>query len=159
MFKLKFYKTRDVKSPTRGTPQSAGLDFYIPNDAFNNGGYKLYPGDRVNIPSGIHVNFTDQSIGDGIGMASIFFNKSGVALRKGLLVGAEVIDEDYQGEIHINLFNASTEPVVLGPGDKIIQLLLMPVMYAEPVEVMSAKELYPEKTIRGTGGFGSTGNK
>jgi dUTP pyrophosphatase len=90
----------------------------------------------------------------------VAFNKSGVATKKNLQVGACVIDEDYQGEIHIHLINVGCDPTSIDPGDKIIQLVLLPTVY-ESVEITETEEsLWKGKlTERGGGGFGSTGNK
>lgn len=148
---MKIAKTRDVKTPTRGTNQSAGLDFYIPNDFEE---IVLAPGERALIPSGIKANVPED-------MALIAFNKSGVASKLGLCKLAEVVDEDYQGEIHISVVNTNTAPfgnVTLSPGQKIIQFVLIPVDYRIPIEV-EENELFSETTVRGTGGFGSTGDK
>ena len=145
---MKFLKTRPVKSPNRGTEKSAGIDFFIPEDY---PATEILPGKSVLIPSGIKANVPE-------GYSFIAFNKSGVATKKNLIIGASVVDEDYQGEIHIHLTNVGTESTTIHPGDKIIQLLLVPVLY-EPVEIVgSVEELYGGKvTDRGEGGFGSTG--
>ena len=79
---MKISKVREVKTPTRGTPQSAGIDFYVPNDYT---GHTLVPGSKAFIPSGIKANVPD-------GHALIAFNKSGVALKKSLFIGACVVD-------------------------------------------------------------------
>lgn len=144
---MKISKIRDVKTPVRGTPLSAGLDFFVPNDF--PGIHYLLPGDSVNIPSGIKVKVPH-------GFALIFKNKSGVALKKGLQVGACVVDEDYQGEVHLHVRNISSDVQSISPGEKLIQALLVPVEYCE-VEVVDEEKLYEEKTERGEGGFGSTG--
>ena len=148
---MKFSKFRNVKTPTRGTKLSAGLDFYIPEDAFRwaNGQIILRPGEDINIPSGIKVKVPS-------GYALIAFNKSGQALKKNLQVGAQVVDEDYQGEIHLHVRNTGTGSVELKAGEKLVQFLLIPVMYAELEEVPQT-ELFREITDRGSGGFGSTG--
>jgi dUTP pyrophosphatase len=147
---MKILKVRDVKTPNRGTPQSAGLDFYIPNDYPKT---VLLPNQSVLIPSGIKANVP-------AGFALIAFNKSGIAVKKQLLVGACVIDEDYMGEIHIDLKNVGTDTVELNPGDKVIQILCVPIEYVEVEEVSNILELFNgEVTERGTGGFGSTGTK
>jgi dUTP pyrophosphatase len=148
---MKFYKLRDVKSPSRGTPQSAGIDLYIPNDF----GYRtLAPGESVLIPAGIKANVPE-------GYAFISFNKSGIATKKHLAVGACVIDEDYQGEIHIHVYNYSNnDSITINPGEKIIQCVLLPVNYADVEIVESEEDLWDGKeTERGQGGFGSTGIK
>lgn len=148
---LRYKLTKDVKQPVRGTDKSAGIDFFVPND-FNGGKPKVVsPGKAINIASGVRVDIPK-------GYALIAFNKSGVALKRGLTVGACVIDEDYQGEVHLHLINTSNYDVSITPGYKLVQFLLMPVSYAEPVEVPQDERLFESETERGGGGFGSTGN-
>lgn len=146
---MKISKIRNVKTPVRGTPLSAGIDFFVPDDF--PGIHYLIPGDAVNIPSGIKVKVPH-------GYALIFMNKSGVAVKKGLQVGACVVDEDYQGEVHLHVRNTSTEVQSIKPGEKLVQALLIPIEYAD-IEVVDVDELYEEKTQRGEGGFGSTGTE
>lgn len=146
---MKISKIRNVKTPERGTPLSAGLDFFVPNDF--PGEHFLPPGDAVNIPSGIKVKVPH-------GFALVFMNKSGVAVKKGLQVGACVVDEDYQGEVHLHVRNTSTDVQSIKPGEKLVQALLIPVDYCD-VEVVNADELYEGGTQRGEGGFGSTGTE
>ena len=142
---MKIAKIKEVKTPTRGTPESAGIDFFVPEGIVA----KLYPGASCVIPSGIKANVPE-------GYALIAFNKSGVAVKKNLYVGACVVDEDYQGEIHINLTNVGTESVEISGGEKIIQFILLPVFY-DIIEEVELENLYEETTVRGEGGFGSTG--
>lgn len=146
---MKISKIRDVKTPVRGTPLSAGLDFFVPNDF--PGEHFLLPGDSVNIPSGIKVKVPH-------GYALIFKNKSGVATKRGLQVGACVVDEDYQGEVHLHVRNICLDVQSVKPGEKLVQALLVPVSY-EDVEEVPEDELYEDKTERGEGGFGSTGTE
>lgn len=160
---MKFLKTRNVKSPVRGTDKSAGIDFFIPEDFEI---LRLFPGDDVLIPSGIKVNLPK-------GYMLMAANKSGVVtsknavLRSGrtpkkeafnsnLIVGAEIVDEDYQGEIHIHLINVGNHKVILEPSMKIAQFILVPVAYAALEEVSDESELFDAKTMRADGGFGST---
>lgn len=147
---LRFSKVRDVKDPNRGSELSAGIDFFIPND-FE--AMTLRPNERILIMSGIHVDL----IGSGYeGYALIFQNKSGVSVKRGLVVGACVVDADYQGELGINLINTGLEGILISPGEKIVQAILTPVVYATPNSV-DFVTLYTTKTERGSGGFGSTG--
>jgi dUTP pyrophosphatase len=145
---MKISKIRDVKTPTRGTEGSAGIDFFVPNNYPTNL-CQIDPGERFFIPSGIKVDVPE-------GYALIAMNKSGVSMKKGLMVGACVVDSDYQGEIHLHLINASNKTVTIEPGDKLTQFLLVPVNYCE-IEVVDEKSLFEEETTRGSGGFGSTG--
>ena len=82
----------------------------------------------------------------------ICFNKSGVAL-KGLQVGACVVDEDYTGEVHLHIINTTENNINIQPGQKLVQFLLIPVLY-DTIEVVDELE---RETERGSGGFGSTG--
>ena len=147
---VKIFKTRSVKTPTRGTPTSAGIDFYIPEDFPKT---IVEPHSDVLIPAGIKVRIPS-------GYALVANNKSGVATKKKLVFGASVIDEDYQGEVHLHLINSGVDPVEINPGDKIIQFLLEKQEYANIEEVATEDSLYKDlESIRGTGGFGSTGDK
>lgn len=83
----------------------------------------LQPGERVAIPSGIKARFNSKDI------ALVAFNKSGVATKKGLVVGACVVDEDYLGEIHISLINTSnTDQIRLYENEKLAQFLVIPLV-------------------------------
>ena len=85
---MKVQKVRNVKTPNRGTSVSAGIDFYVPEDFET---VTLNPGQSVLIPSGIKAQVPR-------GYALIAFNKSGVAVKQGLSVGACCVDEDYTGD-------------------------------------------------------------
>jgi dUTP pyrophosphatase len=173
---MEYSRTRDVLQPTRGTAKSAGIDFYVPafTETFKNDLFKkndhlhrlymnsanirelidekniipLYPKDRILIPSGIKVKIPKDHV-------LIGFNKSGVSSKKGLDILACVVDEDYQGEIHISIVNTGNDTITIEPQEKIIQWILLPVNYSKPEEV-KLEELYSEETERGAGGFGST---
>jgi dUTP pyrophosphatase len=141
---MKITKIRNVKTPARGTGKSAGIDFFIPED------FKytiLSPGEDVLIPSGIKANVP-------AGYMLMAGNKSGVATKNKLIKGAEIVDEDYTGEIHIHVINVGKINTILEPGKKLIQFILVPVSY-EDVEVVD--QLDEKETERGAGGFGSTG--
>lgn len=141
-----FTKVRDVKTPSRGTDEAAGLDLYIPNDVKP---FMLGPNESINIPSGIKVRLPPNMVG-------IILNKSGIGI-KGVLVGAQVIDSDYRGEIHINIHNVSKLDVSFQGGQKAVQMLLMPVALDIPVEETQDSYNQHSETKRGEGGFGSTG--
>jgi dUTP pyrophosphatase len=173
---IKFYKSRNVKTPSRGTGEAAGIDFYIPfaDEQFvkdivtkNNTSSlpvlvqvidnELYitimPNGRVLIPSGIHSWMSPNS-------ALIAANKSGVATKTGLVFGAQVVDSDYSGEIHISVINTSNVPVTVKGGEKLIQFIHTPVLLTplEEVDNETFEKLHYQSE-RGTGGFGSTGTK
>ena len=158
---LRFAKVRNVRSPERGTPGSAGIDFFIPEDFPNTA---LYPNRDVLIPSGIKAQIPEGYMlmgADKSGIASSreAKNRAGMDHSKGtptsLIIGAKIVDEDYQGEIHIHIINVGQHPVILKPGMKIAQFILIPVLYAELTEVFECS-LFDKDTERGSGGFGST---
>ena len=144
MYKMNIQKTRNVKTPSRGTNLSAGLDFFVPEDY---PGVVLKPNESVLIASGIRAHVPS-------GYALIAFNKSGVAVKQGLSVGACVVDEDYEGEIHLHLINTSNSVTEIKAGQKLTQFVLVPVSY---MDVHVLEELPERNTERGAGGFGSTG--
>lgn len=171
---MKYCKVRDVKSPVRAHADDAGIDFFVPrgipekeflekcaithcrpeyrvNDDNCITQIFLFPGQSVLIPSGIHVKIPT-------GYALIFMNKSGVASKSHLQVGACVVDENYEGECHINLTNIGDTNIGINPGDKIVQGVIVPINYSAPEEVSSLDELYAGSTsTRGAGALGSTG--
>lgn len=129
----------NAKLPTRATQGDAGLDVYTPTDFTipARGHSKVGLGWKCKVPTG---------------WVLLVFNKSGHAVRFGLDKGAEVIDSGYRGEVHIHLFNHTDTDVSFVAGDKIAQLLCMPVWIGEPTEGSVIDD-----TERGAGGFGSTG--
>jgi dUTP pyrophosphatase len=137
-------KVKDVKTPARGTSKSAGLDFFVPNDFEKS---KVWPGKSILIPSGIKAQVPE-------GYALIAFNKSGVATKEGLVVGACVVDEDYEGEIHLHMINVGDKVVDIDPGQKLTQFILIQVNYSD---VQAVQEFPDRQSERGSGGFGSTG--
>lgn len=173
---LKYCKVRKVKSPARAHMTDAGIDFFVPEDLtlevmsekFKITGcelktevdelgkiksFKLKPNESVLIPSGIKVKVP-------AGYMLQYNNKSGVASKRGLLVGASVVDIGYMGECHINLHNVSKYNQYILAGDKIVQGILVPIGFLMPEEVEDEHALYGEETsARGTGGFGSSGVK
>jgi len=130
----------EIKPPTRGTRESAGLDFYSPERVI------IEAGKDILIPLGIKVRFPQ-------GYALIFKEKSGIATKKKLDVGAAVVDSDYRGIVHAHLINNSDIDVVFEKNDKLIQAVIVPVWLGSPTIVSTIDE----KTERGAGGFGSTG--
>lgn len=145
---LKYAKVRDVKSPQRGTPGSAGIDFFVPNDIDR---IVIEHGKNYLVPSGIKVDIPK-------GFALFVCNKGGVASKKSLVYGAHVVDEDFQGEIFFDIHNIGTYYQIIEPGDKLIQCVLIPIEYCPLVECTSVEELYKYKNSdRGEGMLGSTG--
>lgn len=144
---LNFTKTKDVKSPVRAHPTDAGIDFFVPND-FDK--VVLKPGEDVLINSGIKVIVPE-------GYALIFKEKSGIATKRKLTIGAAVVDSNYRGEVHFHFFNNGIVDQEISAGDKIIQGLLIPVLLCDTCEI-DDYDYSTYETDRGDGGFGSTGN-
>ena len=159
---MRISKVRDVKTPERGTGRSAGIDFFVPN--FENN-LILRPHSDLLIPSGIKAELPK-------GYMLMAADKSGIVTSKGaclkagrkpkddsfldaVIIGAKIVDEDYQGEIYIHLINTGRGLIRITPGMKIAQFILVPVLY-EGIEVVPEEELFKECSERGTGGFGST---
>jgi dUTP pyrophosphatase len=140
----------NVTHPQRSNPSDAGLDiFFSPAN-----GEKLYvsPGQSVVLETGL-------KFGVPHGYMLEVKNRSSVASKRSLLVGACVIDSGYAGEVKINLHNVGNEPQLLQPGDKIAQVVMVPVIHFRPC-LTDEEQLYSSPiTIsdRGDGGFGSTG--
>ncbi|HIW15187.1 MAG: dUTP diphosphatase [Acutalibacteraceae bacterium] len=129
--------------PRRATPGSAGMDVC----ACITEPYTLQPGERGMIPAGFALAVPE-------GWAGFLFARSGLGTRKGIALsnGVGVIDSDYRGEVCVGLCNFSGESYTISPGDRIAQLVVMPVWMGSFREVDSLEE-----TVRGENGFGSTG--
>lgn len=159
---MKFSKTRDVKSPERGTPGSAGLDFFVPYDFKR---HCLLPRTDLLIPSGIKMKIPENFMLMAADKSGVVTSKSAckragrtpkpTAFDSVVVVGAKIVDEDYQGEIHIHLVNLGSHTVNIEPGMKITQFILVPIAY-ESLEEVPESELFNEITERGSGALGST---
>lgn len=131
-----------AKKPVRGTPGSSGLDVFTPIDV------TIEPNCDVLIPLDISFDIP-------FGWDLSVYNKSGVSTKNKLDKGAELIDSDYTGNCHVHLFNHGSTPVHFNAGDKVAQLVMREVWMGEIEEVFKIEK----ETIRGAGGFGSTGNR
>lgn len=161
---MKFCKVRDVKSPERGTGKAAGIDFFVPNN-FNamissHDDLLIPSGIKAEIPEGYMLMAADKS---GVVTTCIACYKAGRtpkedAFESPVIIGAKIVDEDYQGEIHIHLINLGDEAVYIEPGMKIAQFILVPVSY-EGLEEVSEAELFSRSSERGDGALGSTGSR
>lgn len=130
--------------PHRATEGAAGFDLF----AALRGPVKIAPHGLVSIPTGIAVQLPDD------GYAAFIYARSGLAVRHGIALsnGVGVIDSDYTGEVIVGLCNLSDRAYVIMPGERIAQLVMMPVCTPEVVEVEELVE-----SARGASGFGSTG--
>ncbi|GBD85132.1 deoxyuridine 5'-triphosphate nucleotidohydrolase [bacterium BMS3Abin02] len=132
---------RELPAPRRAHPGDAGADLHARESLV------LAPGERAVVPTGIAVAVPD-------GYAGLVVPRSGLAARHGIGVvnGPGLIDAGYRGEVKIIVINHGSEPLEIERGERIAQLVIVPVYIGEFVEV---DEL--PGTKRGDGGFGSTG--
>jgi dUTP pyrophosphatase len=134
----------DAQAPSRAHPGDAGFDLRAVETA------RLEPGERASVGTGIAVEIPE-------GSAGLVLPRSGLAARHGISVvnAPGLIDAGYRGEIRVLLLNTDrTEPFDIAPGDRIAQLVIVEVGDDEPVEAESLEE-----SVRGDGGFGSTGRR
>ena len=132
---------KDAVIPQRAHLGDAGMDVYSVENV------KIAP--RLDTVTGLGL-----ACGFPTDFVLLVYNKSGRSTKLKLNKGAEVIDSGYRGEIHVHLFNHSDEWVFIPKGEKIAQLILMPIWNGIPEEVDELSD-----TSRGSGGFGSTGLK
>jgi dUTP pyrophosphatase len=128
--------------PTRAHDSDAGLDLYAAEGA------RIGPGQRVSVGTGLAVAIPE-------GLAGLVLPRSGLALKNGIsLVNSPgLIDPGYRGEVRVLLLNTDqTSEFRLAAGDRVAQLLLVPIALASPLESDSL-----DNTVRGGSGFGSTG--
>ena len=130
--------------PAHATDGSAGMDLCACLDQ----SIRLSPGETVLIPSGFALHIMDPDL------AAVILPRSGLGHKKGIVLGNLVglIDSDYQGQVFISCWNRSSEEVTIVPGDRIAQLVFVPVVRAEFELVEDFEE-----SARGVGGFGHTG--
>lgn len=125
--------------PTRGHAHDAGLDLRTPVAC------EIKAGESIIINTGVHVEIP-------VGMVGMLKSKSGLNVMHGI-TSEGVIDTGYTGSIHAKLYNHGNHDVAFEKGDKITQLVIMPIYIPEELEVVERLE----DTDRGANGFGSTG--
>jgi len=134
----------DIPLPHLATEGSAGMDMRacIDNELI------VEPGETVLIPSGMAIYIADNNL------AAVLLPRSGLGHKHGLVLGnlTGLIDSDYQGQIFISCWNRSKNPYTVKPGERIAQMVFIPV---ERVEFDVVDEF--EETDRGEGGFGHSG--
>lgn len=131
--------------PTYGSEYAAGADLYACIDE----PVEFEPGETRLIPTGLAMEIP-------IGYAGLIYARSGLATKKGLAPANKVgvVDADYRGEIMVSLHNHSTEKRSIEPRERIAQLVITPYLTAHFEETETLND-----TVRGEGGFGSTGTK
>lgn len=137
------YLHKQISPPEYATQGSAGMDLA----ASLPGPLTVKAGARALVPTGIALQIPE-------GYGGFVFPRSGLAFKKGITMcnSVGVIDSDYTGEIQVAVHNISGSDYTINPGDRIAQLVFLPVARAV---LQETEEL--EETQRGSGGFGSTG--
>lgn len=131
--------------PTYGTDFSAGADLY----ACISEPVTIQPGQTYLVSTGISIETPP-------GYGAFLFARSGLATKKGLAPANKVgvVDSDYRGEVMVALYNQSNVPAIIEPQERIAQMVFLPYVAANFIEVDTLSD-----TVRGEGGFGSTGRK
>ena len=134
-----------AKLPTYGSEYAAGADLYACLDAE----VAIAPHQTVVIPTGIALELP-------VGYAGLIYARSGLATKKGLAPANKVgvVDCDYRGEVKVALHNHGEVAQTVAPFERVAQLVITPYITAK---FMQVEEL--SSTVRGAGGFGSTGTK
>ena len=135
---------KEIPAPRYATEGAAAMDLCACLDE----PLTIPAGGRAVVPTGIAIALPSREY------VALLFVRSGLGIKKGISLsnGVGVIDSDYRGEIRVGLSNGSAEDYTIMPGDRISQLMVVPVMCPTPVFV---EEL--DETARGAGGLGSPG--
>lgn len=135
---------KDFPLPKFATPGSAAMDLLACID----GPVTLAPGTRQTVPTGIAIALPSADY------VALVYARSGLGIKHGIAPAncVGVIDSDYRGELLVGLQNSSDQEYTIQPGDRIAQLMIAPVIQAQ---ISMVDEL--DETVRGAGGFGSTG--
>ena len=134
----------DFPLPSYATDGSAGLDLRACVDQTTT----VQPGETILIPTGMAIYVADPSF------AAVLLPRSGLGHKHGIVLGNLVglIDSDYQGQVYVSCWNRSSNPFNIEPGDRIAQMVVVPVVQVQ-FEVVDEFNT----TDRGAGGFGSSG--
>ena len=131
--------------PSYGSAEAAGADLYACLET----AVEIAAGGTAMIPTGLAMELPEGTVG-------LVYARSGLASKKGLAPANKVgvIDSDYRGEVMVALHNHSAQAAVVEPGERIAQLVIAPVLRAAFAETDALSD-----TVRGEGGFGSTGRQ
>jgi dUTP pyrophosphatase len=137
---------KDIPLPEYATPGSAGLDLRACLDQ----PLTLQPGETHLIPTGLAIHIDDGSL------AAVLLPRSGLGHKHGIVLGNLVglIDSDYQGQVFVSCWNRGQEPFEIGVGDRIAQMVFVPVVQVQFERVEAFTE-----SQRAHGGFGHTGHQ
>lgn len=135
---------KEFPLPEYATDGSAGMDLRACLDEH----LRIEPGETHLVPTGLAIHIADS------GLAAVLLPRSGLGHKHGIVLGNLVglIDSDYQGQIYISVWNRSDHNFIIEPGDRIAQMVFVPVVQAE-FEVVDAFD----ESDRGSGGFGHSG--
>ena len=135
---------REYPMPGYSTTGAAGMDIRACVD----GPVEIHPGETSLIPTGFAMHIDDT------GLAAVLLPRSGLGHKHGLVLGNLVglIDSDYQGQVFVSCWNRGQESFTINPGDRIAQMVIVPVVQAQ-FEVVEDFNI----SKRGAGGFGHTG--
>ncbi|MDQ3057340.1 MAG: dUTP diphosphatase [Pseudomonadota bacterium] len=136
----------DWPLPAYATAASAGLDLRAALEA----PLTLAPGDTALVPSGIAIHLADP------GLCAVILPRSGLGHRHGIVLGngTGLIDADYQGPLLVSVWNRGREAYTMQPGDRIAQLVVLPIVRA----ALQVVDTFAD-SARGEGGFGHTGTR
>ncbi len=136
---------REIPLPAYATDGSAGLDLRACLDA----PVTLEPGQTHLVPTGFAIHLEDP------GLAAVLLPRSGLGHKHGIVLGNLVglIDSDYQGQVMVSVWNRGAHPFTISPGERIAQMIVVPVVQVE-LEVVQEFSA----SVRGSGGFGSSGS-
>ena len=147
---IEYFRMRNgAQPPRRANPSDAGMDLAFAPDS----------GEPVTIrPGESMICATGLKFGVPHGYMLQIMNRSSIAARRSLIVGAHVVDAGYDGEVFINLHNIGQDVQVIQPGERVAQAVLIPVVHVSPVEY-EWDDLYSRVRVhssRGDGALGST---
>ena len=136
-----------IPLPTYATPGSAGIDLRVCIDE----PLQISAQETVLLPTGLAIYIADP------GLAAVILPRSGLGHKHGIVLGnlTGIIDADYQGEVKISLWNRGNEVCLLKKGDRVCQMIFEHVVHPN---INVVKE-FNDSTLRGDGGFGSSGKK
>ena len=146
---IEMIKDRPNKTVGRAHPMDAGLDVYTPSDMKP---LKVRKGEIFTIDTGLHFNLPK-------GTMMYMCNKTGISKKFGLQVMAKVVDEGFTGDLTICMRNSGPKTVIIEPDMKLLQGVVVPVLYPTYKEVKKFKLTKAKLKDRGNGKFGSTGIK
>lgn len=134
----------EIPMPTYATEGSAGIDLRACLDE----AIEIHPGETILVPTGMAIYIEDP------GLAAVLLPRSGLGHKHGVVLGNLVglIDSDYQGQLMVSCWNRGDKPFTINIGERIAQMVLVPVVQAE-FEIVTEFD----DSHRGEGGFGSTG--